>query len=340
MGRRAEPNGAAPVSDLEALLDERVRREAFTAVEADTVARWCAFFDESRSRHDTDRGGWVAPPEMVTTFLRPPAPPAPGEPLATNVALHERLKEALGLPVGIATGYELESHALVGAGDRLVSVERIAEVGPERDTRFGRGRDWVIEVVSSFTDGARAGELVCVERWRMTGYDPARIAAAAGEQKMSDPSAESPEGSSMTSTVAVDRRFIVDGAAANRVWAIAHHDDEAAVAAGLPGVIVDTSTWVALAARAASTWLGGDPRVGSVSLSMRRPVIAGDDVQVQGEVVADFVDGADVRRITVRVTALVRGRAAAVADVRLAVASADGGSVWDLAPTRWHPGGS
>lgn len=332
-----DPSGAAVDSIVAGLLSERVERGSFTDVRSDDVDRWCRFFDEGRSRHDVRRAGWIAPPEMVTTFLRPPVPSAPGEPIATNVALHERLKAALGLPVGIATGYELRVHAVVGEGGRLVSVERIAEVGPERDSRFGRGRDWVIEVVSSVAEGPRTGERVCVERWRMTGYDPAR-AVAADRSAAAAPATRAPDDvGSMRATVSVDRDFIVGGATANRVWATAHHDDAAATAAGLPGIIVDTSTWVALAARSAAVWVGGDPRVGAVSLSMRRPVVAGDEVELHGEVLADVVDERDVRWLTVGVTALVRGRTAAVADVHLAVATADGSGVWDLAGDRWRP---
>lgn len=333
------------------LLTERIERDSFTDVRAADVERWCRFFDEGRVRHDVGLDGWIAPPEMVTTFLRPPVAPASGASAATNVALHERLKDALGLPVGIATGYELEARALVGAGDRLVSVERIAEVGPVRDTRFGRGRDWEIEVVSSFATGPCAGEPVCIERWRMTGYDPARVAVASGADPSSEASSSTaassiaptlhPESDGdaapMRSSILVDRGLIVDGATANRVWATAHHDDDAALAAGLPGIIVDTSTWVALAARSAAHWLGGDPRVGSVSLSMRRPVVAGDEVGLHGEVVAEVVDERDVRWIEVRVVAVVRGRTVAVADVRLAVATAEGADVWTLAGERWRP---
>lgn len=327
------------MEEFDALLDERIERDAFTPVSAEDVVRWTAFFDETRSRHDTRRSGWVAPPEMVTTFLRPPAVPAPDGSVATNVALHERLKESLHLPVGIATGYELESRALVGEGDRLVSVERIAEVGPERDTRVGRGRDWIIEVTSSVASGPRAGLVVCVERWRMTGYDPALVPASTAASVPSAPTVldEGEHAGPLRSTITVDRSFIIDGATANRVWAGAHHDERAAAAAGLPGIIVDTSTWVALAARSAATWLGGDPRVGAVALTMRRPVVAGDEVELVGEVTADLVDAHDVRWIALRVTAIVRGRTVAVADVRLAVATADGTDVWALVGERWEP---
>lgn len=323
----------------EDLLAERVHRDAFTSVGAEDIARWCAVFEVDSTRYDSSGADCVAPPEMVTTFLRPPTAPAPGQPLATNVALHERLKESLGLPVGIATSYELEAHALVRPGDRLVSVERIADVGPERDTRFGRGRDWSIEVASSFAEGRRAGELVCVERWHMTGYDPARIAAtdqARGPTNATDDGVDDATEGRHTVLTAT-RDVIVGGATANRVWAAAHHDDGAAAAAGLPGIILDTSTWVAIAARDAVGSVGGEPRVGSVDLSMRRPVLVDDVLDLHAVLIGDAVDAHDVRWATVRVTGRVRGRVCAQADVRLAVATADGVDVWGLAGERWDP---
>jgi hypothetical protein len=278
---------------------------------------------------------------MVTTFLRPASPPSSDAPVATNVALHERLKDRFTLPVGIATGYELECHALLEPGDRLRSVERIADIGDERDTRFGRGRDWVIEVVSSITDGPRAGALACVERWRMTGYDPARIdPAISGSTSRSSASHSDddvPIGEVHRRSFPASREMIVAGAVANRVWASAHHDDAAAIAAGLPGIILDTSSWVAITSVHAAAATGGDPRIGSVDLQMRRPVLVDDVVELEGTVVADTIDHADVRWAIVEVTARVRDRIGAVAIIRLAVASADRTDVWSLAGERWRP---
>ena len=329
-----------PEPEIDDLLTERIERDAFTSVDGDAIARWLEVFGDGARRHDPSVEGVVAPPAMVTTFLRPPVPPAADAPIATNVALHERLKSSFGLPVGIATGYELECHVLLEPEDRLHSVERVAEIGAERDTRFGRGRDWVIEVASSIVGGRRSGRMACIERWRMTGYDPARMPERSGASAPTVASHEITADDAHRSTIEVTRESILEGATANRVWAPAHHHDDAARAAGLPGIILDTSSWVAITSAHAGATIGGDPRLGSVDLTMRRPVLAGDTVELEGVLVADAVDGADVRWATVLVTARVRELTAATAEVRLAAAVADGTEVWSLTGERWIPGRS
>jgi hypothetical protein len=326
------------VSDdvVDRLLAERFERVADTVVTAAAVERWCGFFGEDRLRHRRADGGRVVPPLMLTSFARPVAPPSPGEFAPAGVVLHDRLKEELGLPIGIAIGYELECHALLHEGDRLHAVERIATVGPLRDTRFGPGRDWVIEVATAND----VGDLVGMERWSMLGY---RVL----DEPPTRPSGPVAPGISVgaVAEVAPDfakqfmatRESIVTGATVNRVWAAAHHDDDAARAAGLPGIILDTSSWVSMFGRAAADWLGGDPRPGSVSLSMRRPVLADDIVELVGTIVADLVDSNNVRWIGIDIVAAVSGRVVSSAGVRLAVATVEGADVWSLGPDRWFP---
>lgn len=329
----------ADESAIASLRAERIERVAPTTVEPDGVRAWLVVFGhEATTRHDPEGAEWVVPPEMVTTFLRPAEPPPAGAPVATNVMLHERLKSELELPVGIAVGYELECHATIGIGVRMRSVERIAEVGDERDTRLGRGRDWTIEVVSSIDGGRRDGEVVCVERWRMFGYDPARAGGSDGSspRPVVAGSAGDDEREWHASLLAT-REAIVRGAIACRVWAPAHHDDDAARAAGLPGILLDTSSWVALMARHARGGIGDRPRIGAVDLSMRRPVLTDDTIEFVGRIVAESIDDVDVRWTTVAVDASVDGREVASALVRFAVATADGTDVWNLTGDRWRP---
>lgn len=341
---------------LDELLAERVEREAFTPIDTTTIAAWCTTFPGAASSGSSDAGSVVdrVPPAMVTTFLRPPDPSPPGAPIATNVALHERLKRALSLPVGIATDYRLQCGVGLHAGDRLQSVERIAHIAAERDTRVGRGRDWVIEVVSSVIDGPRAGAMACTEHWTMTGYDPARPATGSpntpsdtaasdtAAPETSAPDAARPDGvppeseGRWTSGIDISGAFIVDGATVNRVWAPAHHDDDAARAAGLSGIILDTSSWVALVVGHALVPFPG-ARLASVELSMRRPVGADTRLELEAVVVADVVGAADVRWVTVEVVGRVDGRISAIAEIRLAVATADGTDPFDLVGERWSP---
>lgn len=174
----------------------------------------------------------------------------------------------------------------------------------------------------------------------MTGYDPARMPerSSAGAPTVGSDAITADD--AHRSTIGVTRESIVEGATANRVWAPAHHHDAAARAAGLPGIILDTSSWVAITSAHAAATIGGEPRLGSVDLQMRRPVLAGDTVELEGVLVADAVDGADVRWGTVAVTARVGERIAATAEVRLAVVVADGTDVWSLTGERWIPAAS
>lgn len=311
-------------------MTERIERDAPTAVDRASVDAWCEFFGEDRGRHRTTTDGWVVPPAMTAVFGRPVVAPIDG---STQLGLHDRLKEQLGLPVGIAVGYEIECHAPLRDGDRLSSVERIVSVGDLRDTKFGPGRDWVVEVASANT----AGDLVGIERWSMLGYDPSRLRTSTPASARTSTAPVDDEPSQWSATVEITRDFIVEGATVDRVWAAGHHGDVAARAAGLPGIILDTSTWVSLAATLAARWIGGYPRLGRVSLSMKRPVSVDDVADISGDLVGDVVDEHGVRWVSVDIVGRVRGRVAAGAVVRFAVATADGTDVWTLRPDRWLP---
>ena len=310
---------------------ERIERDAPASVDAASVRNWCDVFGEDRVRHSVDRKGWVAPPTMLATFGRPATDPGDG---STQLGLHDQLKAELSLPVGIALGYELECHAMAREGDRLRSVERIASVGELRSTRLGPGRDWVIEVATS----NQSDELVCIERWSMLGYDPNAVSSTdAPAATRSAPSAAEDGASTWSSTIEVTRDLVIGGATANRVWALGHHDDDAARAAGLAGIILDTSTWVSIAGMHASKWIGHDARPGGIDLTMRRSVGVGDTIELCGDIVGDVVDGHGVRWVSIDVVGRVRGRIVATAMVRLAVDTADSVDVWALDGERWEP---
>ncbi len=158
---------------LERLLAERVERQGEVAVSSGDVLRWSEAHRETSPRHWPDRtADWVAPPAMSTAFLRPMEwrPERQGPPTHRGSSLHEQLKDALGYPLGIAAGYELEMHRPLHDGDRLEAVERIASVGEPEQTRLGPGRRWVVENTCTLVG---SGELVAVERFSMLGYDPA-----------------------------------------------------------------------------------------------------------------------------------------------------------------------
>ena len=157
---------------LDRLLAERVEKRGEVIVSSGDVMRWSEAHRETAARHWPDRTtDWVAPPVMVTSFIRPLEwrPDRQGPPAARGSSLHEQLKAELGYPLGIATGYGLELHRPLTDGDRIDAVERIESVGDEEATRLGIGRRWVIENTCILSG---TGELVAVERFSMLGYDP------------------------------------------------------------------------------------------------------------------------------------------------------------------------
>ena len=212
----------------------------------------------------------------------------------TGLALHDQLKALLDFPVAIAVGYELEVAGEVRVGDQLVSVERIADLGEERATKFGPGRDWVIEVATS-TD---AGALVGVEKFRMLGYRPGEASAVTPR------TAQEPMSFTWTEDFTVSTDSIRRDAAANHVWAPAHHHTEAAQKAGLADIILDTSSQVARLASAAQQHRPAE-RIVSVELAMKRSILPGATVTMGGiedgrtTIVSAVVDGREVSRATV-----------------------------------------
>jgi acyl dehydratase len=115
---------------------------------------------------DEVTGGPIAPPSMLSVWMRPllykPGRTEPRRPLE----LHFRLKEAFDLPEGVVAENEMTFHAPLRPGDRVSVTESVREISEERETKLGTGRKWIIDV--TYTN--QKGELVGVETYRMFGY--------------------------------------------------------------------------------------------------------------------------------------------------------------------------
>lgn len=111
-------------------------------------------------------GGAVAPPTMLSVWMRPLVWRPGGEDVRRPLELHFRLKEAFGLPEGIVTGNEIVFHAPVRLGDRICTRQTIREIGEERSGRLGTGRDWVVDV----TYANQRGDVIGVETYFMFSY--------------------------------------------------------------------------------------------------------------------------------------------------------------------------
>ena len=160
-------------ADVAALIDQEQYVEvADFAVERGYVWTACAsvengnplFWDDKVAADVT--GGPIAPPSMLSTWFRPHHW-APGrEKQALPLQVHFDLKDRLGLPEAVMSDNTMTFHEPVRPGDILTTRQRLRSVSPEKTTKLGTGRFWVIDVEYHNQDGA----LVGVESWTGFGY--------------------------------------------------------------------------------------------------------------------------------------------------------------------------
>ena len=80
--------------------------------------------------------------------------------------VHFDLKEQLGLPEAVMTDNTITFYEPVRPGDTITTGQRLRSVSPEKQTKLGTGRFWVIDV--EYRNDR--GELVGVESWTGFGY--------------------------------------------------------------------------------------------------------------------------------------------------------------------------
>jgi len=122
------------------------------------------FWDDKVAAELTD--GPVAPPSMLSTWFRPHHW-APGRDVQRlPLQVHFDLKEQLALPEAVMTDNTITFYEPVRPGDVITTCQRLRSVSPEKTTKLGTGRFWVIDV--EYRNDR--GELVGVESWTGFGY--------------------------------------------------------------------------------------------------------------------------------------------------------------------------
>jgi len=111
-------------------------------------------------------GGPVAPPTTISLWMRPHywSPGHTGERLALQV--HFDLKARLALPEAIMSDNSIVFHEPVRPGDVISFSQILRSVSPEKVTKLGTGRFWVIDI--EYTN--QRGELVALESYTGFGY--------------------------------------------------------------------------------------------------------------------------------------------------------------------------
>lgn len=147
--------------------------EHTVTVEKESWLTFCAavqdgnplYWDEAFAQQHT--GSTIAPPAMLPSWASAqewyPGKQGPG---IRPMELHFMIKEALDYPNGIVTSVDIEYHEPVRAGDSVRVEQILREVGDERSTRLGPGRNWMIDVVFRRQDGVLLG----VQAMAFIGY--------------------------------------------------------------------------------------------------------------------------------------------------------------------------
>ena len=142
------------------------------AAERGYVLHWCEsvedgnplYWDEQTA--DDVTGGWIAPPTMLSVWMRPLMFDPRRDETIRPLELHFRLKEAFKLPDGIVTANEIEFREPVRMGDVVSTRQTVREISDMRTNRLGTGRAWTIDV--TYTN--QRGEIVGIESYEMFSY--------------------------------------------------------------------------------------------------------------------------------------------------------------------------
>ena len=141
-------------------------------VERGYVLHWCEATENANPLYwdpdvaDELTGGWIAPPTMLSVWMRPLMFDPRRSEAIRPLELHFRLKDAFDLPEGIVTGNEIEFGEPVRMGDVISTVQSVREISDVRTNRLGTGRSWTIDVTYTNQHGAVVG----VETYHMFSY--------------------------------------------------------------------------------------------------------------------------------------------------------------------------
>lgn len=140
--------------------------------ERGSVLHWCEATENANPLYwdhevaEALTGGWIAPPSMLSVWMRPLLFDPRRAETIRPLELHFRLKDQLDLPEGIVTGNEITFGEPVRMGDVVSTEQSVREISEVRTNRLGTGRSWTIDV--TYTN--QRGDVVGVESYHMFSY--------------------------------------------------------------------------------------------------------------------------------------------------------------------------
>lgn len=114
--------------------------------------------------------------------------------------------------------------------------------------------------------------------------------------------------------VSMTAQKIISAAAATRDWQPIHHDHEAAIKAGLRGIILNSPSQAGWISKYITDWAGPGARIQRMAFKMKDSICPGDDMVITGE-----ITGKDGNVIIATVTLGVGEKLKTAAEVRFTV---------------------
>jgi uncharacterized protein len=308
------------------------------------------FWDDKVAAELTD--GPIAPPTTLSLWFRPhhwePDRAAPRTPLPT----HFELKDRLGLPEAVMTESVVVFREPVRPGDVISTSEVLRSVSPEKATKLGTGRFWVIDV--DYRN--QHGEVVGTESFTGFGYRRGEPAPDAGRADEPEPPPGDPSGPPTVQVLGdaapgdrlpalhheVTATTVVLGALATRDWRPMHHDVDFAVNRnGTTDIFLNTPNQQAWFERYVTDWTGPRGRLGRLRFRMRDSIFPRDTMTFTGTVEAVGTDDAGCGWADVTVRLHAEGRAprrlCTTCTARVALPTEPDDNPWRRRGDRWTP---
>lgn len=251
---------------------------------------------------------------------------------SSGILAHDELKERFGYDRGIVRRFTVFTGRPLAPDEPTTITEEVRQVGAERRSAVGTGRDWCIDVLTHSADGA----LRVVERWDMFGYRSGSATtaeptasdgvSAGAEGTTAAPSSTGPTTGRELASFLLTAEQVRDRARANGADGAVHHDTEAARAAGARDIFLDTRSQISLFSDLLATAIPctAEDRLVAVALTMRAAICAGDLVRIMVDDTQDSIDDAGRSWTIVSMSAHVGARTHSRAELRLLRRTDDG----------------
>jgi acyl dehydratase len=131
--------------------------------------------------------------------------------------------------------------------------------------------------------------------------------------------------------VTMTAQKIVQAAAATRDWQPIHHDHEAAIKAGLRGIILNAPSQAGWISRYITDWAGAAARIKKLSFKMLDSLCPGDELLITGSVAAVEDRTEQGAWVTVTVLLAVGEKKKTRAQVLVVVPNGQLANLWTLA---------